>query len=218
MSDRRSFRCACAAALFLGSFVTSFAGFTPASVYQEAPEVAARYPDPEVHYTTPAFALGKQGFTSQEELMAFLEALATKAPAMHLEVGSHSQQGRVLPVLRFSLAQHAIGNGTKPVVLIIGQQHGNEPAGGEAALVLAQRLGNGDLADLLATIDVIIVPRANPDGADAFVRELADGTDPNRDHTLLRTRKSRRSAPCLTASTHNSCWTATNSRWAAAGS
>jgi len=186
MSDRRNFRCACAAAVLLGSVVTSFAGFNPASVYQEAPEVAARYPDPEVRYTTPAFAPGKQDFTSQDELMAFLEALATKAPAMHLDIGSHSQQGRVLPVLRFSRAQHAIGNGAKPVVLIIGQQHGNEPAGGEAALVLAQRLGTGDLADLLATIDVIIVPRANPDGADAFVRQLADGTDPNRDHTLLR--------------------------------
>src|SRR4051794_21750020 len=179
MSDRRNLRHACAAAVFLGSFVTAFAGFNPASVYQEIPEVAARYPDPEVHYTTPAFAPGKQDFTSQNELMAFLDALATTAPAMRLEIGSHSQQGRVLPVLFFSRAHHAIGNGTKPVVLVIGQQHGNEPAGGEAALVLAQRLGNGDLAGLISTIDVIIVPRANPDGADAFVRGLADGTDPN---------------------------------------
>lgn len=31
MSDRRIFRGACAAAVFLGSFVTSFAGFNPAS-------------------------------------------------------------------------------------------------------------------------------------------------------------------------------------------
>jgi hypothetical protein len=186
MSDRRCFRGLCAAAIVLGSFVTSFAGFNQASVYQETPEVAARYPEPEVPYATPAFAPGKQDFTSQDELMAFLEALATKAPAMHMDIGSHSQQGRVLPVLLFSRAQHAIGNGAKPVVLIIGQQHGNEPAGGEAALVLAQRLGTGDLADVLATIDVIIVPRANPDGAEAFVRGLADGMDPNRDHTLLR--------------------------------
>jgi hypothetical protein len=187
MYDRRIFRSACVAAFLLGSLITALAGFDPASVYQEAPEVAARYPDPEVQYTTPAFAPGKRDFTSQGELMAFLEELATKAPTMRLETGSRSQQGRVLPVLLFSRAQHAIGNGAKPVVLIIGQQHGNEPAGGEAALVLAQRLGIGDLADLLSSIDVIIVPRANPDGADAFVRELANGTDPNRDHTLLRT-------------------------------
>jgi hypothetical protein len=34
---------------------------------------------------------------------------------------------------------------------------------------------------------VIIVPRANPDGADAFTRTLANGIDANRDHTLQRT-------------------------------
>jgi hypothetical protein len=40
---------------------------------------------------------------------------------------------------------------------------------------------------VLDAIDVIIVPRANPDGADAFKRTLANGIDPNRDHTLQRT-------------------------------
>jgi hypothetical protein len=153
----------------------------------ESPGVSARYPDPQVAYTTPAFTPGKQDFTSQAELMAFLRNLAAQAPLMHLDAAARSQKGRELPVLVFSTARDAIGTGAKPVVLIIGQQHGNEPAGGEAALVLAQRLGTGDLAGLLPSIDVIIVPRANPDGAAAFVRGLADGIDPNRDHTLLRT-------------------------------
>ena len=119
--------------------------------------------------------------------MAFLRSLLSQAPLMRLDADARSQQGRELPVLLFSTAQDTIGSGVKPVVLIIGQQHGNEPAGGEAALVLAQRLGTGDLTALLQSIDVIIVPRANPDGAAAFVRGLANGIDPNRDHTLLRT-------------------------------
>ena len=55
------------------------------------------------------------------------------------------------------------------------------------ALALAQRLGEGNLAGLLDAIDVIVVPRANPDGADAFKRTLANGIDANRDHTLQRT-------------------------------
>jgi hypothetical protein len=165
----------------------SRSGFDAASVYIEAPEVAARFPDPDVHYTTPAFAEGKQGFTSQDELMAFLRDLSGRAASMRLDASARSQLGRELPVLVFSHDQNAVGDGTKPVVLVIGQQHGNEPAGGEAALVLAQRLGTGDLANLLNSIDVIIVPRANPDGADAFVRGLANGIDPNRDHALLRT-------------------------------
>ncbi|WP_228279109.1 M14 family zinc carboxypeptidase, partial [Acinetobacter baumannii] len=67
-----------------------------------------------------------------------------------------------------------------------GQQHGNEPAGGEAMLVMAQRLATGDLGEMLERINVVIVPRANPDGAEAFERVLRNGIDPNRDHTMLR--------------------------------
>ena len=163
------------------------AAYEPKSAYVETAAVAARYPDPAASYTTPAFATGKQDFTSQSELMAFLEDLSRSATTMHLDASARSQQDRVLPVLFFSLDRGAIGNGQKPVILIIGQQHGNEPAGGEASLVLAQRLGKGDLAGVLDKVDVIIVPRANPDGAEAFARSLSNGIDANRDHTLLRT-------------------------------
>jgi hypothetical protein len=162
------------------------ARFQPNATYHEAPEVAARYPDPQVSYATPAFAPGKDDFTSQDELMSYLHELVARTAAMRLDAEARSQQGRELPILFFSHDQKAIGSGKKPVVLIIGQQHGNEPAGGEAALVLAQRLGAGSLANLLDVIDVIIVPRANPDGADAFKRTLANDIDPNRDHTLQR--------------------------------
>lgn len=164
-----------------------WAAFDPTTAYREASEVAARYPDPIVSFTTPAFATGKQDFTSQSEMMIYLRQLSERAPLMRLDAEAKSQQGRELPILLFSHDQRMIGSGAKPVALIIGQQHGNEPAGGEAALVLAQRLGEGDLRGVLDAIDVIIVPRANPDGADAFKRTLANGTDPNRDHTLQRT-------------------------------
>jgi hypothetical protein len=176
---------------FLAAFSVAggsvWAAFDPATAYREANEVAVRYPDPIVSFTTPAFAAGKQDFTSQNEMMIYLRQLAERAPSMRLDVEARSQQGRELPILLFSHDQQMIGSGAKPVALIIGQQHGNEPAGGEAALALAQRLGEGDLRGLLDAIDVIIVPRANPDGADAFKRSLANGIDPNRDHTLQRT-------------------------------
>ena len=181
---RTSFPLLLAAVAAAGS---AWAGFDPASAYRVANEVAARYPDPGVSYATPAVTLGKADFTSQNEMMAYLSRLAERAPAMRLDATAKSQQRRELPILLFSHDQPAIGSGAKPVALIIGQQHGNEPAGGEAALALAQRLGEGDLGGLLDAIDVIIVPRANPDGADAVRRTLANGIDANRDHTLQRT-------------------------------
>ena len=157
------------------------AQFDPSRIYVENPAVAARYPDPDVTYNTPAFAPGRRDFTSQEEVTAFLDELKSHAPQMTMKLLGRSQQGRELPLMVFGTPA-----ATKPVVLLIGQQHGNEPAGGEAMLAMAARLGDGDLTPLLDRITVLIVPRANPDGAAANKRGLANGVDPNRDHTLLR--------------------------------
>lgn len=188
-----------AAGLVLALGGGALAQFKPETVYRESEAVAERYPDPPVTYATPAFAPGKTDFTGQGEMMAFLTGLAGRAPQMTLSIIMKSQEGRDMPALVFT--RHGIdtvGRGQRPVVMLIGQQHGNEPAGGEAMLVLAQRLGAGDLATLLEAIDVVIVPRGNPDGADRFRRALADGIDPNRDHTQLRTPEIRAIAELFT--------------------
>jgi len=52
-------------------------------------------------------------------------------------------------------------------------------------LVLAAALSSGELASLLDRLSIVIVPRANPDGAAADRRVLASGVDLNRDHLLL---------------------------------
>jgi hypothetical protein len=73
----------------------------------------------------------------------------------------------------------------RPIVWLIGGQHGNEPAGGEAMLAVAHGLAGGELKPLLDRVSVVVVPRANPDGAAADMRVAANGLDPNRDHLLL---------------------------------
>jgi hypothetical protein len=89
-------------------------------------------------------------------------------------------------------------NAPRPVVLIMAQQHGNEPAGCEALMIIAQELAQatpqgaaqqtaGTLASLLDRIDVIILPRANPDGAARGQNLTANRLDLNQDHLLLRT-------------------------------
>jgi hypothetical protein len=165
----------------------------------ESPGLAARFPDPAVTYRTPAFEPDHPGYTSNAELRAFMQSLVREgdgtgqSTTIHLlQVGS-SQSGIPLEALHFSraplpLATTGATNGpTRPTVLLVGQQHGDEPAGSEALIVIAQELAGGRLASLLDRIDVVILPRANPDGAAADRRGTASGIDMNRDHLLLRT-------------------------------
>jgi hypothetical protein len=152
----------------------------------EPPEVAARLPAPAVRYDTPGFAPGRTGFTSHDEMTTFVQALRSRTALLEVKTIGESQQGRTIPMLAFGA--HA---DERPTVMIVAMQRGDAPAAGEAALVLAQRLAGGPLVDLLRAIDVLIVPRANPDGAQRDERATADGTDLDADHLLLRTPEAR---------------------------
>jgi Zinc carboxypeptidase len=154
--------------------------------------VAARFPDPATTLRTPAFEPGHTGFTSNAELRDLLQRLArdgggASSAVRLLQVGS-SQAGVPLEALHFSrAAPPGAGHAPRPTVLLIGQQHGDEPAGSEALIVIAQELAAGRLTPLLDRIDVVVLPRANPDGAATASRGTASGIDANRDHLLLRT-------------------------------
>lgn len=157
--------------------------------YQQAPEVLARYPDVPIGLTAPALAPGRAALTSQDEMLAFLSGLKARNPAVALGSLGRSIEGRDVPVLVFTAegledaaAIRALG---RPIVWLIGQQHGNEPAGGEAMLAVAHALAEGELKPLLDRVTVVVAPRANPDGAAANMRVTANGLDPNRDHLLL---------------------------------
>ena len=159
--------------------------------------VAARFPDPAVTYRTPAFEPGRSSFTSNAELQSALRALEQGASPTNgqtevklLALGT-SQKGLPLQALLFTRQASAdaasLRASTRPTVLLVGQQHGDEPAGSEALLVLAQQLASGPLQGLLDRINVLLLPRANPDGAAARQRLTASGIDANRDHLLLKT-------------------------------
>ena len=164
------------------------AQFDPARVYVEAPAVASRFPDPDVRYSTPSFAAGRKDFASHAEVLRFGESLARSSPHARMEFIGNSQRGLVVPM--FVLAKNGVVDVGRPSVLIIGQQHGNEPAGGEAVLATAERLIT-DNAALLDRVNVFLIPRGNPDGAERFSRVTANGIDVNRDHLLLQTPEAR---------------------------
>ncbi len=154
--------------------------------------MAARFPDPSADYATPAFQDARTGFTTNAEVQALLRSLATPGEAAGqpgvtlLSLGS-SQNGVPIEALLFSRVGDAAQRAARPTVLLVGQQHGDEPAGSEALLVIAQELARGPLLRLLDRINVIVLPRANPDGAQANRRVTANGIDANRDHLLLKT-------------------------------
>lgn len=165
------------------------AQFDPARVSREAAPVAARFPDPAIGYPTPAFTPGRADLTTHDEALAFVQAVAAAHPGrVTIETLGTSQDGRALPVV--TLAGEGGPSAARPAVLILAQQHGNEPSGGEAALALVDRLA-GPEAALLDRVTVYIVPRANPDGAERFVRATRSGADVNRDHLLLQTPEAR---------------------------
>jgi predicted deacylase len=172
-------------------------GCAAAPVAQEpplpyAPAVAARFAAPRVSYQTPGLQAGREQFTSNEELKAWHAELLRSGGLDGTRIDSidlgRSQRDEALQALRFTR-----GEG-RPTVLLIGQQHGDEPAGAEALMVVAQQLARARLGAVLERIDVVLLVRANPDGAAWSTRVAADGHDINRDHLLLRTAEARAQA------------------------
>lgn len=167
----------------------------PAASAPYGPAVAARFPDPPVRYDTPAFAGAQTGFTGNAELQSLLRGLVQGSSAggtrVQLLALGASQTGTPIEALLFTRLPEAdaaaLRAAGRPTVLLVGQQHGDEPAGSEALIVIAQQLARGPLASVLDQINVVVLPRANPDGAEGQRRVTASGIDVNRDHLLLKT-------------------------------
>lgn len=138
--------------------------------------------------------------TTQAQLEAYLAELDAADDRMYLySAGTSSTYMQDIPLAVFTQADlsgaknaeqaaQAMGK-DKPTVLIRSQMHGNEPAGGEAALALIKWL-TGSLGDeLLDKINVCVIPRQNPDGAQTYTRTVKGGIDPNRDCMQLQSQE-----------------------------
>jgi hypothetical protein len=163
-----------------------FVPFTPNwqnTLVQPAGITARYFPNPDVQIKTPSFAT-RDRFTTQQEMMDFIAALAQRNPALHVMSLGRSAQGREIPLLVFTHAANGRADTLKqsgrPTVWIHAQIHGDEPAAGEAALAIAAEL-SGPLANVLEQVNVVVVPRVNPDGARGLSRYTANQFDANRD-------------------------------------
>ena len=122
------------------------------------------------------------GITSREAEIRLIEGLPRGALLEVMEIG-HSVGDRPLHAVRFRSPDS--GRGQKPwTVLLLGLQHGNEPAGREGLLALIFDLVE-DPSRLPASTELWIVPTVNPDGLVADERRNGADFDLNRDHLIL---------------------------------
>lgn len=150
-------------------------------------------------YSTPGLGQDRRAFTTNAEVGQWLRSLTDSSPSSAtrtrlLNLGMSQSGEPILGLLATRAANtdpETLESSGRPTVVLIGQQHGNEPAGSEALLVVSRELTQGLLEPLLDRINVIVVPRANPDGAAASTRVTANGVDMNRDHLLLNTPETR---------------------------
>ncbi|PVI00570.1 Zn-dependent exopeptidase [Periconia macrospinosa] len=162
------------------------------------------FPAPNVTLFSPAFSPnasfvpgwfnGSDGATSQTALDSFAKAIASKNPswATYRTAEFLSEEGRPFPYIYLSTSQNVTSSG-KLRVWLQGSVHGNEPAGDEALLALLGALDADQewAAGFLEALDIIVMPRYNPDGNDYFQRTFATNFDPNRDHTKLMRQQTR---------------------------
>lgn len=150
-------------------------------------------------FTTPWFTEdhAQHQITTQTQLEDYLKSLDDPQDDLYLySIGTSGIYRQDIPMAVLTktdlsgaktleeMAQ-ALENG-KPTILYRAQLHGNEPAGGEAALAVISLL-DSQWGHYLDTMNICIVPRGNPDSAQSFIRNVAGSTDPNRDSLRART-------------------------------
>jgi len=144
------------------------------------------------------------------DVQEYVSALAA-SPLVHVTSFGRTEEGRDLRLLvvsspKISTPEEARRSG-RPIILIQANIHAGEVEGKEAALILARRLVDGDLASLARRLVILIAPNYNADGnertspmnrseqngpvAGVGTRENAKGLDLNRDHMKLESAEAR---------------------------
>ncbi|KAK2873798.1 hypothetical protein FQN49_002061 [Arthroderma sp. PD_2] len=143
------------------------------------------------------FSIGKSGPTGDDTMDNFLRRLARSNRWMtYHQADFMSEEGRKFPYIYLSGSNSSLtspGSSKKLRVWLQGGVHGNEPAGDQAILALLGEMAANKkwAASILEKMDILALPRYNPDGVFYFQRYLATNFDPNRDHIKLARQQTR---------------------------
>ncbi len=122
-----------------------------------------------------------------EEVVEFAKVASQHTDKLDLEIFGSTSEDRDLVLIRSKLKQS-----NNPLrVLVFAQQHGNEPSGKEASLLLIRDLASNQHSDWLRDMEIVIIPQLNPDGGNLDKRRNGQEIDLNRDHVVLQASETR---------------------------
>ncbi|PLX25300.1 MAG: hypothetical protein C0599_00810 [Salinivirgaceae bacterium] len=139
-----------------------------------------------IDISSPVVKAKFQKLTTHDEMMAFLAMADSLNGNIQLEVLGSLGDDYVMPVVKIATKKT---NKHKVKVMILAQQHGDEPSGKEAVLELIAGFADGRFDELLKNLELYIFPQVNPWGGDHDVRRNKNDLDLNRDHLLLQSKE-----------------------------
>ena len=148
---------------------------------------------------TPAEDANYARYSQADDIAFFLSVLDAASPRLAVGVVGRSGPAGACPAADLFLCVLSAGGAgrpadldrTKPTLLVTASQHGNEQSAKEAALEFVRDLALGELGRLLESINVLVVPQANPYGNFFDVRSNEQGLDLNRDHVKIESEEAR---------------------------
>ncbi|MDA3865821.1 MAG: M14 family zinc carboxypeptidase [Salinivirgaceae bacterium] len=136
-------------------------------------------------FVSPGAAADYQTTTKNSTLVHYLQQLDSARSNITVVLHDSIVQGYKMPLV---IVDDAIGERSEKLALMImAQQHGNEPSGKEGVLNLLTAIANGKYSKALESVRLVILPQVNPRGGDSNMRRNANDMDINRDHLLLAT-------------------------------
>jgi len=113
----------------------------------------------------------------------FLKQAGSRSKLFDLEFKTKTKLDRGIPVVFYPRRNQ--WKKYNPTVMIFAQQHGNELSGKEALLMLIYEIYLKFDLTKYQSLNLILIPMANPDGNEAHQRRNNNSVDLNRNHLIL---------------------------------
>lgn len=121
--------------------------------------------------------------TSNEQLMEYLQKITAASDRLEMEIAGYTHHNRPIPVVFCPPREK--WNSQNTTVMIFAQQHGNEPSGKEALLMILHEIYLNPNHYNLTDLNLIFLPQINPDGNERHQRRNGNNYDLNRNHVIL---------------------------------